>query len=161
MSRLGDTPVCFSPPRFVLEATRVRWNRWPWMEQPPGQVSGPEARRGARHVRGRRSAGGRRQSLCSCRTVKADVTLQKATYSGGHKVKSRQSQEGDGSEKRNKQEGSGHDTRPQGQEQEAEAGAPSSLRAAPAHLHTWEWPFQTRTVRNLLVFKHCQKSSFF
>lgn len=121
MSRLGDTPVCFSPPRFVLEATRVRWYRWPWMEQPPGQVSGPEARRGARHVRGRRSAGGRRQSLCSCRTVKADVTLQKATYSGGHKVKSRQSQEGDGSEKRNKQEGSGHDTRPQGQEQEAGA----------------------------------------
>lgn len=54
-------------------------------------------------------------------TVKADVTLQKATYSGGHKVKSRQSQEGDGSEKRNKQEGSGHDTRPQGQEQEAGA----------------------------------------
>lgn len=121
MSRLGDTPVCFSPPRFVLEATRVRWYQWPWMEQPPGQVSGPEARRGARHVRGRRSAGGRRQSLCSCRTVKADVTLQKAKYSGGHKVKSRQSQEGDGSEKRNKQEGSGHDTRPQGQEQEAGA----------------------------------------
>lgn len=161
MSRLGDTPVCFSPPRFVLEATRVRWNRWPWMEQPPGQVSGPEAWRGARHVRGRRSAGGRRQSLCSCRTAKADVTLQKATYSGGHKVKSRQSQEGDGSEKRNKQEGSGHDTWPQGQEQEAGAGAPSSLRAAPAHLRTWEWPFQTRTVRNLSVFKHCQKSSFF
>lgn len=47
-------------------------------------------------------------------TVKADVTLRKATYSSGRKVKSRQSQEGDGSEKRNKHEGSGHDTRPQG-----------------------------------------------